>query len=87
VVQESTQPALDELVPDLAFVREAGLEPLEIEGLLQKLQALPGLGIVRRRTRVGTEHGRVEFLDYDEPFTLKAPPASQTIDISKLRTR
>jgi hypothetical protein len=32
-------------------------------------------------------HGTVEFLDYDEPFTLKAPPASQTIDISEFRTR
>jgi hypothetical protein len=30
------------------------------------------------------DKGRVEFLDYDEPFTLKAPLASQTIDISKL---
>jgi hypothetical protein len=42
-----------------------------------RIQSLPG----------AKEHGRVEFLEYDEPFTLKAPPASQTIDLSKLRTR
>lgn len=33
------------------------------------------------------EPGTVEFLDYDEPFTLKAPPASQTIDISEFKSR
>jgi hypothetical protein len=30
------------------------------------------------------EPATVEFLDYDERVTLKAPPASQTIDMSKL---
>jgi hypothetical protein len=33
------------------------------------------------------ESAKVEFLDYDEPFTLKAPPASETLDISEFRTR
>jgi hypothetical protein len=33
------------------------------------------------------EPGKVEFLDYDEPFTLKAPPASQTLDMSEFRPR
>jgi hypothetical protein len=33
------------------------------------------------------EPGTVEFLDYDEPFTLKPPPASQTIDISEFKNR
>lgn len=32
------------------------------------------------------DRGKVEFHDYDEPFALKAPPASQTIDISKLKS-
>jgi hypothetical protein len=30
--------------------------------------------------------GTVEFLDYDKPFPLRAPPASQTIDIAKLKS-
>jgi hypothetical protein len=42
-----------------------------------RIQSLPG----------AKDRGSVEFVDYDEPFTLKAPPASQTIDIAKLKTR
>jgi hypothetical protein len=42
-----------------------------------RIQSLPG----------AKEPGTVEFLDYDEPFTLKAPPASQTIDMSQFKTR
>jgi hypothetical protein len=41
-----------------------------------RIESLPG----------AQDGGKVEFLDYDEPFTLKAPPASQTIDISKLKS-
>jgi hypothetical protein len=32
------------------------------------------------------ETGSVDFLDYDEPVTLKAPPASLVIDIAKLKS-
>src|SRR5262245_52435673 len=39
-----------------------------------RLQSLPG----------AREPGTVEFLDYDERITLKASPASQTIDMSEL---
>jgi hypothetical protein len=42
-----------------------------------RIQSLPGV----------KEPGIVEFLDYEEPFTLKAPPASQTIDISEFKSR
>lgn len=43
----SSQPSLDNLVPELALVREAGLEPLEVEPLVPKLPLLAGLGVVR----------------------------------------
>jgi hypothetical protein len=48
---------LDELVPELALVREAGLEPLAIEELLPALPALVGLGVVQRRARGRTPLG------------------------------
>jgi hypothetical protein len=35
-------------------VREAGLEPLEVEPLVRKLPLLAGLGVVRRRARTST---------------------------------
>jgi len=57
VIEEQPQPSLDELVPELALVREAGLEPLEIEVLVSSLPILASLGVVRRRTRVGTALG------------------------------
>jgi hypothetical protein len=41
-----------------------------------RIRSLPG----------AKEPGTVEFLDYDEPFTLQAPPASQTIDMSEFNT-
>jgi hypothetical protein len=41
-----------------------------------RVQSLPG----------AKEPGTVEFLDYDEPFRLKAPPASQTIDMSEFNS-
>jgi hypothetical protein len=47
-------PSLDALVPELALVREAGLEPLEIEEALSDLPVLAGLGAVGRRTRTQT---------------------------------
>jgi hypothetical protein len=47
-------PSLDELVLELAFVREAGLEPLEVEALVPQLPRLMGLGVVSRRTRTDT---------------------------------
>jgi hypothetical protein len=47
-------PSLDQLVPELALVREAGLEPLEVEPLILDIPALAGLGVVRHRTRTDT---------------------------------
>jgi hypothetical protein len=47
-------PSLDDLVPELALVREAGLQPLEIELLVPRLPVLTGLGVVRRRSRTAT---------------------------------
>jgi hypothetical protein len=41
-----------------------------------RMESLPG----------SKDEGKVEFLDYDKPFTLRTPPASQTIDISKLKS-
>jgi hypothetical protein len=41
-----------------------------------RIEALPG----------AKEPGTVEFLDYNQPFTLKAPPPSQTIDFSDFRS-
>jgi hypothetical protein len=57
VIDDHPQPSLDELGPELALVREAGLEPLDIEALAPSLSALTGLGVVRRRTRVDTALG------------------------------
>lgn len=48
------QPSLDELVPELGQIREAGLEPLEVEPLVPGLPVLAGLGIVRHHSRTGT---------------------------------
>jgi hypothetical protein len=45
---------LDALVPELALLREAGLEPLEVEELLPRLPVLAGLGVVQRRTQTDT---------------------------------
>jgi hypothetical protein len=50
----ATQSPLDSLVRELALVREAGLEPLEVEPLVPELPQLAGLGAVRRRARTGT---------------------------------
>jgi hypothetical protein len=49
-----SQPSLDGLVRELAVVREAGLEPLEVEPLIPKVPLLSGLDVVRRRARTGT---------------------------------
>ena len=57
MVGNSSQPILDDLVPELALVREAGLEPLEVESLVLRLRGLSGLGVVRHRTRTDTELG------------------------------
>lgn len=53
----ASKPSLDELVPELALVREAGLEPLEVEQLMPGLRGLIGLGVVRHRTRTDTQLG------------------------------
>jgi hypothetical protein len=57
VNEGQSQPSLDELVPELALVREAGLEPLEIEALVPSLPVLAGLEAVRHRIRVETVLG------------------------------
>ena len=48
------QPPLDDLVLELALVREAGLEPLEVEGLVPRISVLANLGVVRHRIRTET---------------------------------
>jgi hypothetical protein len=48
------QPSLDDLVPELSLVREAGLEPLEVEPLVPQLPLLSDLGVVRHRTHTET---------------------------------
>ncbi|SRR6266568_1457788 len=58
MAEGTAQAILDELVPELALVREAGLEPLEIEPLAPKLPALTGLGVVRHRTHTDTTLAR-----------------------------
>jgi len=50
----SAPPSLDDLVPELSLIREAGLEPLEVEPLVPKLSGIASLGIVRRRTHTDT---------------------------------
>lgn len=47
-------PSLDDLVPELAIVREAGLVALDVEPELSNLPLLAALGVVRRRTRTET---------------------------------
>jgi len=54
MTEAGQQPSLDGLVPELALVREAGLEPLEVELLALKLPLLSNLGLVRRRTHTDT---------------------------------
>jgi hypothetical protein len=51
---ESKQPSLDDLVPELALVREAGLDPLEVEPFVSQLPLLAALGVARHRTRSET---------------------------------
>jgi hypothetical protein len=51
---EPEQPSLDGLVPELALVREAGLDPLEVELLVPQLPLLAALGVVRHRTHSQT---------------------------------
>ena len=51
------QPSLDDLVPELALVREAGLEPIDVEPLLPRLERLAGLGVVQRGLRADTTLG------------------------------
>ena len=48
------QPSLDDLVSELALVREAGLEPLEVETLVPRLPLLASLGVVQHRIRTDT---------------------------------
>lgn len=52
------QPSLDELVSELGHVREAGMEPLEVEPLVPELPILAGLGVVRHRTHTDTALAR-----------------------------
>jgi hypothetical protein len=54
MAEDPLAPSLEELVPELALVREAGLEALEVELLLPRLPVLAGLGVTRRRTRTDT---------------------------------
>ena len=58
VTEGSPEQSLDELVQELARIREAALEPLEIQALVPTLPTLAGLGVVRRRTKMDTALGR-----------------------------
>ena len=49
---------LDDLVPELSQVREAGLEPLDVEPLVAAMPELASLGVVRHRLRTDTALGR-----------------------------
>ncbi len=51
---EPEQPSLDDLVSELSLVREAGMEPLEVEPLLPQLPLLAALGVVRHWTHSET---------------------------------
>ncbi len=53
-VDVSSPSPLDGLVRELAIVREAGLDPLDVEPELPRLSLLAGLGVVQRRTHTGT---------------------------------
>lgn len=57
MADEPTAFDLDGLVLELALVREAGLDALEVEPLLPRLQLLIVLGIVSHRTQVATSLG------------------------------
>ena len=54
VTNGGSQPSLDELVPELALIREAGLEPLEVEAVVPRLPVLASLGVVQHRCRTDT---------------------------------
>jgi hypothetical protein len=56
-MNEGVTPSLDDLVSELALVREAGLAPLAIEPLLPRLPKLSGLSSVGARIRVATPLG------------------------------
>lgn len=57
MTDDAAGPSLDELVLELAPIREAGLEPLEVETLVPQLLGLMSLGVVRHRTRTDTHLG------------------------------
>jgi hypothetical protein len=89
VPEAAAAPTLDDLVPELAHVREAGLEPLDVEPLLAELPHLAGLGVISHRTRADTPLGRAaaicavvrdaaERLDSD-PGTGSLGPAGQAL--------
>ncbi len=54
MAEEPPAPSIDALVPELARVREAGLEPLDVELVLAQLPQLCRLGLVIRRTHTDT---------------------------------
>jgi hypothetical protein len=53
---------LDALVPELALVREAGLEPLDVETVITHLPVLRALGVVQHRTRTDTALGQASAI-------------------------
>jgi hypothetical protein len=62
VADETPQPSLDDLVPELALVREAGLQPLDVEVVIDGLPHLRVLGVVNHRTRADTTLGRASAI-------------------------
>ncbi|MBK8075060.1 MAG: hypothetical protein IPK24_05690 [Kineosporiaceae bacterium] len=58
MTDEAAALGLDDLVLELARVREAGLEPLDVETALPGLPHLSSLGVVTQRTRADTTLGQ-----------------------------
>ena len=58
VADDQPAPSLDALASELALVREAGLEPLDVEVVVTELPALGSLGVVQRRTHTDTALAR-----------------------------
>jgi hypothetical protein len=58
MVEDPLAHRLDDLVPELAQVREAGLEPLDVEPVVAALPQLASLGVVRHRVQTDTALGR-----------------------------
>ena len=62
LMADTERPSLDDLVAELALVREAGLDPLDVEPLLTGLPELSALGVVRHESRTETSLARAQSI-------------------------